>query len=75
MTKIDVDNEDDAIAIIRLAKQKGVLSKTINRETGYFGGIKVVVKDKYQDKVSEALQEYNGLEEKEDSTKEDNSQQ
>ena len=63
MTNIEVENEDDAIAIVRLAKKKGIPTDAVERKTSFITGTaKVVVKDeKYADRVISAADEYNRL--------------
>ena len=77
MTKIEVENEDDAIAIERLAKKKGVPADAVERKTSFITGTaKVVVKDeKYADKVVEAAKEYNRLKKQVSDLKEPEDQQ
>ena len=63
MTEIKAESEDDAIAIVRLAKKKGIPTDVVERKTSFITGTaKVVVKnEKYTDKVVEAANEYNRL--------------
>jgi hypothetical protein len=76
-TKIETESEDDAIAIERLAKKKGVPSDAVERKTSFFSGTpQVVVKDeKYADKVMEAAKEYKQLKEQEQSQQDSENQQ
>ena len=75
-TKIETETEDDAIAIERLAKKKGVPSEAVERKVSFFSGTpQVVVKDeRYADKVVEAANEYKKLKEQEQNSKDDTAQ-
>jgi hypothetical protein len=66
MKKIEIDgDEDDAIAIMRLAIRKGVPSSTIDHESSWLGGEYIKVNDKYEGVVEDAIKEYEALKEKE----------
>ena len=65
MTKIEVDDKTDGLAIKRLAKQKGVPGDAIEVKTSILGRTSVIAKDqKYENKVLEAADEYSKLKKK-----------